>query len=182
MHAFGKAFFQFFNAKKVPGKAKWAKTRNHFPIKDQLLPFRQRLGDILMTKKMITASELIKALEEQSQTSEKLGVLLMRKNLISADDLLAVLSKQYNLEHRKVNHTDILTREQMQYFSDEAYNWLQKNYCRPIGISDHDKTLSIAIANPKEDLGKAQELMNLIAPYKVKFFLSQWGAPSVVSQ
>ena len=178
MHAFGKAFFQFFNTKKAPQKAKWAKTKNRFPMKDQLTPFRQRLGDILITKKIITPTELIVALKEQSEKKEKLGVLLMRKNIISEDDLLAALSKQYNLESRRIKAADILTPDQIPGLSKTTYQWLVKNHYRPIAISHHDKILSIAISNPEEDLEKAQQLMNLIAPYKVKFFLSQWGSPS----
>ena len=106
----------------------------------------------------------------------------MKKNLVSEDDLLAALSKQYNLESRKIKASDILIHEEIPGMSKTTYYWLIKNYCRPIGISKQDDILSIAISNPDEDLGKAQELMNLIAPYKARFFLTQWGAPSQSSR
>ena len=100
MHSFFKAFLQFFQSKKRPEKAKWAKTKNTFPVHAQLLPTGRRLGDILIEKKLVTSKEIIVALEEQKTSQKKLGEILLGKKILTESELYSALSELYNTEGR----------------------------------------------------------------------------------
>ncbi|HAT9624255.1 TPA: phage adsorption protein NrfB [Legionella pneumophila subsp. pneumophila] len=76
----------------------WDKTEHHFPGSHILTPYRKKIGDLLLEKKLISKEQLDSAILEQQRTGERLGQVLSRFNLISPNELLQVLSKQYNLE------------------------------------------------------------------------------------
>jgi len=176
MHSFGKALFQFYSGKKAPEKVKWSKTKNTFPLKEQLGSYGRKLGDILLQKNMISKKELIDALQNQKINKKKLGTILVEKTLVSEEDIQIALSRLYNIESRHIDQKDILKREDLPIIKNEAYAWLIENYFRPIGYSKKQNLLSIAISNPEEDFAKLEKLNSMIYPLKAKFFLAQWGA------
>lgn len=55
------------------------------------------LGELLVHKKLITASQLQEALDEQRSTKEFLGRLLVRKGWLRQEDLLKTLAEQMGL-------------------------------------------------------------------------------------
>lgn len=100
MHALCRALQQLIVARKKPKKAIWDKTKNHFPIRAQLISHRRQLGDVLLGMKLIRCEHLLSALEEQKITKKKLGRILIKKKLISEQDLQMALSKLCNIKSR----------------------------------------------------------------------------------
>jgi len=61
-----------------------------------------KIGQMLITKGLITREQLETALEEQSKTGELLGVILVRKCFLGEEDFLKVLSEQFNIPFIKL--------------------------------------------------------------------------------
>ena len=55
---------------------------------------RQKIGEILVNKKLITETQLEESLEIQKETGEKLGEILIRKGFISDEILVELISFQ----------------------------------------------------------------------------------------
>jgi Type II secretion system (T2SS), protein E, N-terminal domain len=60
---------------------------------------RPRLGDLLVTKRLINEIQLSQALEESRTTGQMLGRVLLEKQWIFEDDLARTLSEQWNLPY-----------------------------------------------------------------------------------
>src|SRR3989338_11625227 len=58
---------------------------------------RERIGQILIEKKLITEGQLADALKIQKEKKERLGELLVSLGFISKDSLLEVLSIELNI-------------------------------------------------------------------------------------
>lgn len=58
---------------------------------------KRPLGEILLSKGLITKEKLDEALKEQRQTGEFLGKILVKMNIISENDLLSLLSEQFKI-------------------------------------------------------------------------------------
>src|SRR3989338_8241189 len=58
---------------------------------------RDRIGQILIQKKLITADQLNEALKIQKEKKERLGELLVSLGYMSKDSLLEVLSIELNI-------------------------------------------------------------------------------------
>lgn len=57
----------------------------------------EKLGRLLVSKKIITEQQLQKALEEQKSSGERLGSILIKLGYIKEDTLLSFLSSQYGI-------------------------------------------------------------------------------------
>lgn len=66
-----------------------------------------KLGDLLVTAKVITEEQLQSALEYQKKHGGKLGNILIELNFITELNLITVLSKQLNLPLISLNNTNI---------------------------------------------------------------------------
>jgi type IV pilus assembly protein PilB len=60
-------------------------------------PANRRLGDLLVTEGLITQEQLLRALAEQKDGSEKLGSVLVRLGLVKEEPLIGFLSRQYGI-------------------------------------------------------------------------------------
>ncbi len=65
-----------------------------------------RLGDRLVTEKLITTEQLQRALAEQKGSADKLGTILVRLGFITEDSLVSFLSKQYSIPAITVAQVD----------------------------------------------------------------------------
>ena len=54
-----------------------------------------RLGDILVRRRILNPSQLQACLEEQSKTNQFLGEILVQKNYVSERQLLEILAEQF---------------------------------------------------------------------------------------
>lgn len=60
---------------------------------------QQRIGEILLSRRLITEAQLKECLEEQRLTREYLGVILLKKKLVSEEDLMKALSVRFGLPY-----------------------------------------------------------------------------------
>ncbi|MFA7159938.1 MAG: glycosyl transferase family protein [Kiritimatiellia bacterium] len=80
---------------RLSGKApEWVKTAHAYPTEDQLKLFHRKLGDLLLERRLITASQLEQALQSQKKSGKKLGQILVDMNVLTAEDLADTLSRQ----------------------------------------------------------------------------------------
>jgi type IV pilus assembly protein PilB len=67
----------------------------------------QRLGDLLVREKVITAEQLDQALKEQAGSGTRLGAALVKLGFLSDDDVTNFLSRQYGVPAINLNYFEI---------------------------------------------------------------------------
>ncbi|ABF40394.1 type II secretion system protein E [Candidatus Koribacter versatilis Ellin345] len=67
----------------------------------------QRLGDLLVREKVITAEQLEQALREQGSSGTRLGAALVKLGFLSDDDVTNFLSRQYGVPAINLNYFEI---------------------------------------------------------------------------
>jgi hypothetical protein len=103
---------------------------------------KEKIGEILIKKGLISREQLKKALEEQVASKEFLGRILFKKDLIKETDLLKALSEQFNIP--------------IASFKDKYIDWNFVKSFSPSLILDHgcfpverdDSSVTIGITNP----------------------------------
>lgn len=102
----------------------------------------QRIGEILVEKKLVTPEELDRALAEQKKTGEFLGSILIKMGYISEEQLLRAVSEQRNIPFVILKETPI----------DEAavrtvpVRFVQYYKVMPIRLEGN--ALVVAVSNP----------------------------------
>ncbi|MBI5744696.1 MAG: glycosyl transferase family protein [Elusimicrobia bacterium] len=89
-----RATYQFVWSSVTGKKLVWAKTAHVFPNEAQLKSYRRKLGDLLLSKRLVTIAQLQEALREQSSGGRKLGEVLVGAGYISGEQLDGVLREQ----------------------------------------------------------------------------------------
>ena len=101
-----------------------------------------RLGELLISKRLITTAELEQGLELQKDRGEKLGRILVDLGFIAQRDVLSALSEQLNLP--------LVTIEGPPPAIPEAEGlsprFLRQSRCLPIGLTEAG--LQLAMADP----------------------------------
>lgn len=72
----------------------WDKTSHTFPSEKDLRGMRRRLGDLLLERRLVTASDLGQALSVQAQKPALLGAILTQMGVVREEDLNQVLQAQ----------------------------------------------------------------------------------------
>jgi type IV pilus assembly protein PilB len=103
-----------------------------------------RMGEILVEKKLVSPEDLKRALIEHEQTGEFLGAALMRLGYISEEQLLQALSDQLNIPFVNVKEITI----DQAVINRVPARIVQHYKVIPIGW-EHD-TLTIALADPHQ--------------------------------
>lgn len=67
----------------------------------------QRLGEILLKKKLISKEQIDKAVEEKKKTGEFLGQILIKMGYIKEEDLLNILAEQLGIPYVKLKEITI---------------------------------------------------------------------------
>src|SRR3990167_7850217 len=101
-----------------------------------------RLGELLVREKLITADQLKKAIEEQRTSGGRLGYNLAKLGLINEKDLTAFLSKQYGIPSVDPATTEV-DPEVIKLIPEDVANKYQV-----IPISRTGSTLVLAMADP----------------------------------
>ncbi|MCM8831021.1 MAG: hypothetical protein NC918_02370 [Candidatus Omnitrophica bacterium] len=124
----------------------------------------EKLGQILLNKKLITPEALELVLEEQKNTNEFLGELLIKYNYIKEKDLLIALSEQFDLPIINLANSYI----DMNLTKKFSATLIVDHKCFPIKIDDFSVTF--AINNPLDawTIKKAEEEAGAL---KAKFVL-----------
>ncbi len=103
---------------------------------------RQRIGDILIQRKLITKDQLADALKVQKEKKEKLGDLLVNLGYISKDSLLEALSIELNIPAVHLTRIKI-PLEVIQMIPKK----MAERYCLiPVSVSEKD--ISVAMSDP----------------------------------
>ena len=105
-----------------------------------------KIGQMLISKNLITPEQLEEALLEQSKTSELLGVILIKKGFLNEEDFLKVLSEQFNVPFIKLKETTIdpLAIKKV----PAKFAW----YYKVMPVKFIDNKLIIASSNPLRSL------------------------------
>src|SRR5579871_1330731 len=101
-----------------------------------------RIGEILLEKKLISAEDLDRALELQSERGDKLGKTLVDLGFVAMRDVLAALSEQLALPLVSIEGPPPVSPE------TEALSarFLRQFRCIPVGRENH--TVTLAMADP----------------------------------
>ena len=112
-----------------------------------------KLGEILIQKKLITATQLETALEEQKLCRDFLGVILVRTRVIREEDLARVLSEQFHIPVVDLKRQPIEWSLAMR-FSPSIVVYHQ---CLPVFQTERE--ITVAITNPLdvEGISKIEE-------------------------
>jgi len=178
LHALIRAYQIFFFSVKTKSDgntstAKWDKTDHEFPARHLFASRKKKLGELLIEDKIITEENLIKALNEQSNTGEQLGAILIRLHYITYPQLAAAFSKQYHLPLINKSYVLTLPFDKIPHISRYAYHYLTTNNCFPIAITE--KEITLAISDPSNELTLSR-VIELIKPYQVNFLLVNTAA------
>lgn len=107
---------------------------------------RIRLGEMLLSAKVITESQLRAALAEQKKWGGRLGATLVEMKFLSEEMLVKALSKQLNLPRVDFNGLTI---------PPEALQWIdasfaEKNQVLPVAYDAMKKQLVLAMSDPEK--------------------------------
>ncbi|MFO2972501.1 glycosyl transferase family protein [Legionella pneumophila serogroup 10] len=178
LHALMRAYrIYYFTPKNqaTNNQPSWDKTEHHFPGSHILTPYRKKIGDLLLEKKLISKEQLDRAILEQQRTGERLGQVLSRFNLISPHELLQVLSKQYNLE--LISQSIILKTPDKSNLSIPKHlaHWLMNHNAIAVSIDATKNILTVGIEDPTNEL-LIEKIINHIYPYKARFVLIDFSS------
>lgn len=81
----------------------WEATDHRFPSEEELEPFRRRLGDLLLERRLVSQAQLEDALREQREDGRRLGEILLDRGWVEEDDIIQVLSVQMGVEARAID-------------------------------------------------------------------------------
>lgn len=173
LHALIRAYQIYFSTPKNKKAAKqpaWDKTEHHFPGRHLLVPYRKRLGDLLLEKGLINDKQLRSAIFEQHKTGERLGEILCRLNFISSRELQRVLALQYNLPLFPHDKLSLAQEHCLPQLPKRTRSWMRKREINPIKFDELSKALTIAIQDPTNEL-LLKKIIKHLKSYKIEFVL-----------
>ena len=173
LHVLIRAYWIYFRvpkSKTTNNQPAWDKTEHHFPGRHLLVPYRKRLGDLLIEHALLTGDQLRQAIYEQQKTGERLGSILCRLGFISATQLQNLLSNQYNLPLFPRHQLDEAKNQCLSQIPKKIMQWLFKRGVTPIKVDELNKTLTIAIDDPTNEL-LLSKIIYYLTPYKTQFVL-----------
>lgn len=169
LHALIRSYFSFiFSPKSKGGSIKWDKTDHSFPIQNPLIPFKLKLGDLLLQNNILTKKQLSTAINEQNRTGAQLGQVLLRLGYLDKHTLKQLLAKQYELKIVNKNEIVPLDIDMIPLLTQKQYDKLLAANCFPIQINGD--TLTVAITDPSNEI-VISRVLNWVQPYKPRFVL-----------
>ncbi len=79
----------------------WDKTDHMFPDREQLQPYRKKLGELLIDNRILTTDMLRNALASQKKNNRKIGQILLDRKLITDQQLSDILMLQETQNEHK---------------------------------------------------------------------------------
>ena len=118
----------------------------------------ERIGEILLRKKVLTNEQLEKAVKEQTHTGEFLGEVLIRLKFAKEEDVLKVLAEQFNT--RYVSLDDVRVNPQVLKMVPADLAWEYKF----LPVEMRASVMLIAISNPLDmwPMSVVQERLDLV--------------------
>ena len=129
---------------------------------------RALLGQILISKKLITQKQLDEALLAQKTTKEFIGTILVRKGLITENNLLEALSEQLGIPYGSIKHVKI----EWDLAGKFTRSLIMERRCFP--VSQGKDIITFAITNPL-DAWAIAEAERQMPGFKIKTILISEG-------
>lgn len=171
LHALLRAYrIYFFSPKTTKKGVNWDKTEHEFPGSHVLIPFKHRLGDLLLQNQLLTNEQLEKALSEQRKSGDQLGEILQKHHYIGKEQLMRMLAMQYELSFIAKEKIKMLKRHEMQGISWYNYAWLKHYHILPIDFNRDKKNITLAIPDPSNEALLKQAILHT-KPYNVEFVM-----------
>jgi type IV pilus assembly protein PilB len=102
------------------------------------------LGEILISRGLISREQLDTCLAAQSQSRKKLGQLLVDSGFIGEDALYPILAEKLGMEYRRFEHQDV--DHQLTYLVSERF--ADRNLILPLRLDHEAEVLEVAISDP----------------------------------
>ncbi|MES0341545.1 MAG: GspE/PulE family protein [Candidatus Humimicrobiaceae bacterium] len=127
---------------------------------------RQKIGEILLNKKLITETQLEESLEIQKETGEKLGEILIRKGFIGDETLVELISFQRGFDTIELSKIQDNIDPSTSNLISKEFAFKRKVF--PFKLTD--STLHVAMTDPR-DINAIDEI-RLLTGYNVKTFIT----------
>ncbi|MCJ7665555.1 MAG: GspE/PulE family protein [Actinobacteria bacterium] len=127
---------------------------------------KQKIGEILLNKKLITEAQLEESLEIQKETGEKLGEILIRKSFISDEVLVELISFQRGFDTIELSKIQDNIDPSVSNLISKEFAFTRKVF--PFKLVD--STLSVAMTDPRNI--NAIDEIRLLTGYNVKPFIT----------
>lgn len=173
LHALVRAYKQYFSVQKSNAASKqpvWDKTDHEFPGRHVLVPYKQKLGDILLQNNAINPEQLNEAIQEQEKTGERLGSVLCRLNFISQADLSKLLSTQYKVGLFPKDKLLLAQQACVNLLPKRMGAWLINYGVIPVAVDLDKKRITLAIEDPTNEL-LLRKVIGYMSPFKAEFML-----------
>ena len=85
-------------------KLVWDKTDHAYPSSEELAHMKQRLGELLIERNLITQHALATALDTQKNQKKPLGEILLQMEAITIDDLAGALAQNLGISEAEARH------------------------------------------------------------------------------
>ncbi len=102
------------------------------------------LGEILISRGLISRQELDTCLAAQPAARKKLGELLVDSGFITEDALYPILAEKLGMEYRRFEHQDI--DHQLTYLVSERF--AERNRVLPLKLDYEEEVLEVAVSDP----------------------------------
>jgi len=127
---------------------------------------KEKIGQILLSRDIITKEQLEEALDTQRNTGEKLGEILIKKGFISDETLVELISFQRGFESVDLNKIQDKIDPSVANLISKDFEYKRKVF--PFELTDN--TLYVAMVDPR-DINVIDEI-RLLTGYNVKPYIS----------
>jgi type IV pilus assembly protein PilB len=127
---------------------------------------KEKIGQILLSRDIITKEQLEEALDTQRNTGEKLGEILIKKGFISDETLVELISFQRGFEPVDLNKIQDKIDPSVANLISKDFEYKRKIF--PFELTDN--TLHVAMVDPR-DINVIDEI-RLLTGYNVKSYIS----------
>ena len=127
---------------------------------------KEKIGQILLSRDIITKEQLEEALDAQRNTGEKLGEILIKKGFISDETLVELISFQRGFESVDLNKIQDKIDPSIANLISKDFEYKRKIF--PFELTDN--TLHVAMVDPR-DINVIDEI-RLLTGYNVKPYIS----------
>ncbi|MFZ3386137.1 MAG: GspE/PulE family protein [Candidatus Hydromicrobium sp.] len=127
---------------------------------------KEKIGQILLSRDIITKEQLEEALDAQRDTGEKLGEILIKKGFISDETLVELISFQRGFESVDLNKIQDKINPSVANLISKDFEYKRKIF--PFELTDN--TLCVAMVDPR-DINVIDEI-RLLTGYNVKPYIS----------
>ncbi len=170
LHALLRAYWVIIFQTKKSQPLRWDKTDHVYPGSHVLIPYKSRIGDLLLKAKKISSEQLQMLIQEHYNTGEKVGNLAVKNHFISSQELTTILSEQYQLKTITPQEIVNLSKQNIGGITKRQMRWLQMHKCHLVATDNINHQLVIAIPDPSQE-AMLRELINIFKQYQVTFML-----------